>query len=60
MFHSIFVILIIHKFCFFNLAVSPTISIMQASIYATICIGLIIEEHVSHLPEEVLPYIVIH
>jgi hypothetical protein len=33
---------------------------MQTSIYVTICIGLIIGEHVPHIPEEIFSYIVSH
>jgi hypothetical protein len=59
-FHNPFVILAIHKFCYFNLAVSCN---YQYHADFDICHdlhGLIIEEHVSHLPVEVPSYIVSH
>jgi hypothetical protein len=63
MFHNPFVILVIHKFCYFNLVVSLLHYNHQYHAYFDICHnlqGLIIGEHVSHLPVEVPPYIVNH
>ena len=63
MFHNPFVILAIHKFCYFNLAVSLLHYNHQYHADFDIChdlYGLIIEEHVSHLPVEVPSYIVSH
>jgi hypothetical protein len=62
-FHNPFVILAIHKFCYFNLAVSLLHCNHQYHADFDICHdlhGLIIEEHVSHLPVEVPSYIVSH
>jgi hypothetical protein len=61
--HNPFVILVIHKFCYFNLVVSPLYCNHQYHADFDICHdlhGLIIGEHVSYLPEEVLSYIVSH
>jgi hypothetical protein len=61
MFHNPFVILAIHKFCYFNLAVSLLHCNHQYHADFDICHdlhSLIIEEHVSHLPVEVPSYIV--
>jgi hypothetical protein len=63
MFHNPFVILVIHKFCYFNLVVSLLHYNHQYHAYFDICHnlqGLIIGEHVSHLPVEVPSYIVNH
>jgi hypothetical protein len=63
MFHNSFVILVIHKFCYFNLAVSLLHYNHQYHADFDICHdlhGLIIEEHVPHLPVEVLSYIISH
>jgi hypothetical protein len=62
-FHNQFVILAIHKFCYFNLAISLLHCNHQYHADFDICHdlhGLIIEEHVSHLPVEVPSYIVSH
>jgi hypothetical protein len=62
-FHNSFVILTIHKFCYFNLVVSLLHCNHQYHADFDICHdlhGLIIEEHVSHLPVEVPSYIVSH
>jgi hypothetical protein len=63
MFHNPFVILAIHKFCYFNLAVSLLHYNHQYhadfDIYHDLH-GLIIEEHVPHQPVEVPSYIVSH
>jgi hypothetical protein len=59
-FHNPFVILVIHKCCYFNLDISPLHCNHQ---YFNICHDLndlIIGEHDSHLPEEVPSYIVSH
>jgi hypothetical protein len=63
MFHNSFVILVIHKFCYFNLAVSLLHCNHQYHTDFDIChdlYGLIVEEHVPHLPVKVLSYIVSH
>jgi hypothetical protein len=63
MFHNPFVILAIHKFCYFNLAVSLLHYNHQYHADFDIChdlYGLIIEEHVPHLPVEVPSYIISH
>jgi hypothetical protein len=63
MFHNPFVILTIHKFYHFNLAVSLLHCNHQYHAYFGICHDLhilIIEEHVPHLPIEVSSYIVSH
>jgi hypothetical protein len=63
MFHNPFVILVIHKFCNFNLVVSPLHCNHQYHTYFDICHdfhGLIIGEHAPRLPEKVLSYIVSH
>jgi uncharacterized membrane protein len=57
------VILAIHKFCYFNLVVSLLHCNHQYHADFDICHdlhGLIIKEHVSHLPVEVPSYIVSH
>jgi hypothetical protein len=62
MFHNPFVILAINKFCYFNLVVSLHCNYRYYTDF-DICHdlhGLIIEEHVSHLPVEVPSYIVSH
>jgi hypothetical protein len=62
-FHNPFVILAIHKFCYFNLVVSLLHCNHQYHADFDICHdlhGLIIEEHVSHLPVEVPSYIISH
>jgi hypothetical protein len=63
MFHNPFVILAIHKFCYFNLVVSLLHCNHQYhadfDIYHDLH-GLIIGEHVPHLPVEVVSYIVSH
>jgi hypothetical protein len=51
MFHNPFVILAIHKFCYFNLVDFDICHDLH---------GLIIEEHVPHLPVEVPSYIISH
>jgi hypothetical protein len=63
MFHNPFVILAIHKFCYFNLAFSPLHCNYQHHTDFNICQNLhrlIVGEHVPHLPEEVPSYIVSH
>jgi hypothetical protein len=63
MFHYSFVTLAIHKFCYFNLVVSPQHCNHQYHAYFDIYHdfhGLIIGEHVPHLPEEIPSYIVSH
>jgi hypothetical protein len=63
MFHNSFIILVIHKFCYFNLFVSLLHYNHQYHADFDIChdlYGLIIEEHVSHLPVEVLSYVISH
>jgi hypothetical protein len=63
MFHNPFVILAIRKFCYFNLAISLLHYNYQYHADLVICHdlhGLIIEEHVPHLPVEVPSYIVSH
>jgi hypothetical protein len=58
-FHNSFVILAIHKFCYFNLAVSPLHYNHQYHADFDICHdlhGLIIGEHVPHLSVEVPSY----
>jgi hypothetical protein len=60
MFHNQFVILVIHKFCYFNLYVSPLHCNHQYHADFDICHdlhGLIIGEHVPHMPEEIPSYI---
>jgi hypothetical protein len=57
------VILAIHKFCYFNLVVSPLHCSHQYHADFYICHdlhGLVVGEHVPHLPEEVLSYILSH
>ena len=61
MFHNPFVILVIHKFCYFNLAVSLLHCNHQYHADFDIChdlYGLIIEDHVPHLAVQVPSYIV--
>jgi hypothetical protein len=63
MFHNSFVILAIHKFCYFNLVVSLLHCNHQYPANFDTCHdlhGLVIGEHVPHLPVEVLSYIVSH
>jgi hypothetical protein len=63
MFYNQFTILAIHKFCYFNLSVLPLHCNYQYHADFDIChdlYGLIIGEHVPHMPEEILPYIVSH
>jgi hypothetical protein len=63
MFHNPFVILVIHKFCYFNLVVSLLYCNHQYHVDFDICHnlhGLIIKEHVPHLPVQVSSYIVSH
>jgi hypothetical protein len=62
MFYNQFVILAIHKFCYFNLSVSPLHCNHQYHVDFDICHdlhGLIIGEHVLHMSEEIPPYIII-
>jgi hypothetical protein len=62
-FHNQFVILAIHKFCYFNLVVSPLRCNHQYHADFYIChdlYSLIIGEHVPHMPEEIPSYIVSH
>jgi hypothetical protein len=62
-FHNQFVILAIHKFCYFNLSVSPLHCNHQYHADFDICHdlhGLIIGEHVPHMLEEIPSYIVSH
>jgi hypothetical protein len=63
MFHNSFVILAIHKFCYFNLVVSLLHCNHQYhadfDIYHDL-LGLIIREHMPHLPVEVSSYTVSH
>jgi hypothetical protein len=59
-FHNQFVILAIHKFCCINLFVSPLHCNHQYHADFDICHdlhGLIIGEHVPHMPEEIPSYI---
>jgi hypothetical protein len=61
MFHNLFVILAIHKFCYFNLVVSLLHCNHQCHADFDICHdlhSLIIGEHVPHLSVEVPSYIV--
>jgi hypothetical protein len=63
MFYNQFVIVAIHIFCYFNLSVSPLHCNHQYHTDFNICHdlhGLIIEEHVPHMQEEIPPYIVSH
>jgi hypothetical protein len=63
MFHNPFVILAIHKFCYFNLVVSLLHCNHQCHADFDICHdlhSLIIGGHVPHLPVEVPSYIVSH
>jgi hypothetical protein len=63
MFHNPFVIMDIHKFCYFNIFVSPLYYNHQYHADFDIChdlYGLIIGEQVPHLLEEVHVYIVSH
>jgi hypothetical protein len=61
MFNNQFVILAIHKFCYFNLVVSLLHGNHKYhtdfDIYHDLY-GLIIREHVPHMPEEISSYIV--
>jgi hypothetical protein len=63
MFNNPFVILTIHNFCYFNLAISPLYCNHQYHadfyIYSDLY-GLVVGEHVPHLLEEVPSYIVSH
>jgi hypothetical protein len=62
-FYNQFVILAIHKFCYFNLVVSPLHCNHQYHVDFDIChnlYGLIIGEHVPRMPEEIPSYIVSH
>jgi hypothetical protein len=62
-FHNPFVILAIHKFCYFNLVVSPLHYNHQYHEDFNICYGLyglIVGEHVPPLLEEVPSYIIDH
>jgi hypothetical protein len=62
-FHNLFVILIIHKFCYFNLVVSQLRCNYQYHADLNIChdlYGLIVGEHVLHLPKEIPLYIISH
>jgi hypothetical protein len=63
MFHNQFVILDIHKFCYFNLIVTSLHCNHQYHADFDIChdlYGLIIREHVSHMPKEIPSNIVSH
>jgi hypothetical protein len=63
MFHNQFMIQAIHKFCYFNLVVSPLYCNHQYHADFDIChdlYGLIIGEHVPHMPEEIPSYIISH
>ena len=63
MFRNPFMILDIHKICYFNLSISPLHCNHQYHADFDICHdlhGLIIGEHVPHLPVEVPSYIVSH
>ena len=63
MFHNQFVILAIHKFCYFNLVVPPLHCNQQYHADFDIChdlYGLVIGEHVPHMLEEISSYIVRH
>jgi hypothetical protein len=63
MFRNSFVILAIHKFCYFNIAVSLLHCNNQYHADFDICHdlhGLTIGEHVPHLPKKVPSYIVSH
>jgi hypothetical protein len=63
MFHNSFLILAIHKFCYFNLVVSILHCNHQCHADFDICHdlhSLIIGEHVPHLSVEVMSYIVSH
>jgi hypothetical protein len=62
MFHNPFVILAIHKFCYFNIVISPLHFNHQYHtdfyIYHDLH-GLVVREHVTHLSKEVPSYIVV-
>jgi hypothetical protein len=63
MFHNPFVILVIHKFCYFNLVISPLYCNHQYHADFDICHDfhdLSIGEHAPSLPEEVTSYIISH
>jgi hypothetical protein len=63
MFQNYFVILAIHKFCFFNLSILPLYFNHQYNTDFDICHdlhGLIIGQHVPRMPEEIPSYIVSH
>jgi hypothetical protein len=63
MFHNQFMILAIHKFCYFNLIVLPLHCNHQYHTDFDIChdlYDLIIVEHILHMPEEISSYIVSH
>jgi hypothetical protein len=56
-------ILVIYKFYYFNIVVSPLHCNYQYHADFYICHdlhGLVVREHIPHLPEEVLSYIVSH
>jgi hypothetical protein len=59
-YHNPFVIMAIHKFYYFNLVISPLHCNHQYHADFDICHGIIIEQHIPHLPEEVPSYIVSH
>jgi hypothetical protein len=62
MFNNQFVILVIHKFCYFNLVISPLHCNHQYHADFDICHDLysfIIGEHVPHMPEKFLRSLVI-
>jgi hypothetical protein len=55
--------MVIHKFCYFNISVSPLHCNHQYHADFDICHdlhGLIIGEHVPHMTEEIFSYIVSH
>jgi hypothetical protein len=49
-FHNLFVILVTHKFCHFNLVISPLHCNHHYHADFDICHDLIIKQHVPHLP----------
>jgi hypothetical protein len=62
-FHNSFVIIDIHKFCYFNLIVSPLRYNHHYHAGFNIChdlYDLVVGEHVPHPPEEVPSYIISH
>jgi hypothetical protein len=52
--------MVIYKICYFNLAISLLNCNHQYHADFGICHSLIIEQHVPHLPKEIISYIVSH